>query len=59
MVQLGSSLCQAEFDLDLKNRSNPVLLRGKKKNYSKAYRVRMFGKVEYVAISVKMVLVGK
>lgn len=30
MVQLGSTLCQAEFDLDLKNRSNPVLLKKNK-----------------------------
>lgn len=36
MVQLGSSLYQAEFDLDLKNRSNLVLLK-KKKNCSEAY----------------------
>lgn len=31
MVQLGSSLYQAEFDLHLKNRSNLVSLKKKKK----------------------------
>lgn len=41
MVQLDSGLCQAEFDLDLKNRSNPVWLKKKKQKqyYSRVFRV--------------------